>query len=306
MQNREGCTGATDSKRNQGKALAAYRVFQDGALEYYAVQMDADQKAERRRYMRKMLLNYPEWGNLPNEELDKIRLMNIGDAYLVEDSEGRSFALRPNRVVREESEFRKACAMIPFEFIDATAKSFLWDKYNSDTTESVNMMNKYLLNYQKFKDKGMGLYIYSGTKGSGKTMLACCLLNEIANRYIGSAKFVNVLDFIEMTKKSFDGADEEVNAIYQAGILVLDDIGVQMAREWVDTVLYRLVNSRYVNKLPTIYTSNLSVESLKIDDRVVDRIESTTYTIELPNESIRRDMRQQEKQMLLDEIRNGI
>ena len=102
-------------------------------------------------------------------------------------------------------------------------------------------------------------------------------MNEIGKRYAVGTKFCNVLDFLDMTKKGYSGDDREVTALFDASLLVLDDIGVQMSKEWVDTVLYRLVNSRYTNRLPTIYTSNIPVEKLKVDDRISDRIESTTY-----------------------------
>ena len=195
--------------------------------------------------------------------------------------------------------------MMPFKFFEVTAKDFDWTKYKADITEPKQMVNKYIMHYPKLKDMGMGLYIHSGTKGSGKTMLACCLINELTKRYQGSVRFVNILDFLEMTKKGFDGEDEEVNAVRQAALLVVDDIGVQMSKEWIDTVLYSLVNDRYVNRLPTIYTSNIPVEKLKIDDRIIDRIESTTYPVRLPEEAIRRVTREQEKQKLLQEIENA-
>ena len=304
MQDLESCTGATDLKGINGKELAEFRVFKEDGIDYYAMQMNSDQRAERRIYLRKALLNYPEWENMSNEKLDQIRLKKVEGGYLAEDPEGREFFLPHNHVSSEESEFRKIRAMMPFDFINITAKDFLWDKYNADTSSSRNMMNQYIMNYQEFKNKGMGLYIYSETKGSGKTMLACCLLNEITKRYVCSVKFINILDFIEMTKKGADSGSEDVKAVYQAGLLVVDDIGVQMAKEWIDTVLYRLINDRYANRLPTIYTSNLPVDGLKIDDRITDRIESTTYPIRLPDEPIRKAMRQQAKQNLLNDILN--
>lgn len=39
-----------------------------------------------------------------------------------------------------------------------------------------------------------------------------------------------------------------------------------------------------------------------MDDRITDRIECTTYPIRLPDESIRKIVRQQEKQELLNNI----
>ena len=150
-----------------------------------------------------------------------------------------------------------------------------------------------------------GHVLLEDVPGSGKTMLACCLLNEITKRHKGSVKFVNILDFLEMTKKGFKGDNSEAKAIQQAGLLVVDDIGVQMSKDWIDTVLYSLVNDRYTNRLPTIYTSNIPVNELRMDDRITDRIESTTYLVKLPEESVRNNLRNQEKQKLLDSIKNA-
>lgn len=288
-----------------GKRLAQFRLYKAGGFVYRAIPMNAEQLSARRIYMRKALRKYPEWGNLSNDGLNDIRLYDIGDSCIVEDSKGYEYILRSDKVTKEETEFRKVRAMIPFEFINLTGRDFMWDKYKLDVSAEKDMVNNYITKYLYFKEKGMGLYIYSGTKGSGKTMLACCILNEIAKRYAGSVKFVNILDFLEMTKKGFDGNDEDIRAIYQAGLLVLDDIGVQMNKEWIDTILYRLINTRYVEHMPTIYTSNILPDCLKMDDRIIDRIESTTFSVNLPEESVRKDTRKQEKRKLLDEIKNA-
>jgi len=289
-----------------GKELAEYRVYAAGGKTYRAMHMDEAQISERRMYLRKELRNYPQWENLSNEELNNIRLFMMGERLIVEDGKGREFVLPSGGIGRGESDFRRVRAMMPFEFMGLTGKDFQWGRYKADTSGCKDMTNKYIMNYPKFKEKGMGLYIYSGTKGSGKTMLACCLLNELSGRHAGSVKFVNILDFLEITKKGFNGNDTELKAIYEAGLLVVDDIGAQMSKEWVETTLYRLVNHRYVGRLPTIYTSNIPINSLKMDERITDRIESTTYSVKLPEESIRRDMRQQDKQKLLNELKNAL
>ena len=49
MQNLESCTGATGLKGINGKELAEFRVFQEGGFDYYARQMDADQRVESKR-----------------------------------------------------------------------------------------------------------------------------------------------------------------------------------------------------------------------------------------------------------------
>lgn len=299
MTDKKNCTGATELS---GEALSKFRVYREGCLDYFAMVMSAEQISERRIYMRKILLQFPKWANQSNNELDAIRLYRAKDKFIVEDSEGHEIVLGVSKVTSEVSEFRKVRAMIPFEFMNLTGKDFKWDKYKADTSGEKNLINAYITKYLEMESNGIGLYIYSGTKGSGKTMLSCCLLNEIANRYGKNVKFVNILDFIEMTKKSYDGQTEDIDSIYQAKFLVLDDIGVQMPQEWINSILYRLINDRYVKRRPVIYTSNIPIEYLKIDNRITDRIESLTYPVKLPEESIRRDTQRQAKQELLNRI----
>lgn len=302
MEKEQSCTGAT---KLTGEELARYRLRKPGGMEWYARSMTSEELSERRIYMRKTLVRFPRWENMTNAQYEDIRVYRQGNYLMLEDANGYEYLLPAAGVTAEESEFRKIRAMMPFEFLDVRAKDFQWSRYQGDVTVAKEMVNRYILHYEKLRNKGMGLYIHSGTKGSGKTMLACCLLNEITKRYKGVVKFVNILDFLEMTKKGFSGDDEDVNNIRHAGLLVVDDIGVQMSKEWIDTVLYSLVNDRYVNRLPTIYTSNIPVNRLKMDDRITDRIESTTYSVQLPEESIRKAMREQQKQKLLQEIESA-
>lgn len=289
----------------EGLELAKFRLHREGCINYRDVRMNDEQLHKRRMYLRKVLAAYPAWENLSNDALNDIRLESVGSGYLVEDSKGYEFLLRSNRITPEETDFRRKRAMIPFEFIGLTGKDFIWEKYKMDASDQKNFITSYIMKYPKYRDRGVGLYIFSGTKGSGKTMLACILLNEISKRYTGSVKYVGVLDFLEMTKKGFRNEDEDLNAIREAGLLVLDDIGVQMSREWVETVLYRLIDHRYTQRLPTIYTSNISIDGLKVDDRITDRIDCTTLPVNLPEESIRKYTRQAEKKRLAEEIENA-
>ena len=285
------------------KVLASFRVTGGKGIAYRSMAMTDDQRLARRSYIRQALKRHPTLCNLSNEKLDSIRLVGLSDGrFVLEDEEGYEYLLPSTTVQSGEAEFRRVRAMMPFEFVNLTGKDFDWTKYTADVTDAKTIVNKYILHFPDFREKGMGLYICSRTKGSGKTMLACCLLNELAKRYPGSIKFVNALDFVEMTKKSFHEEDREIQALYQANVLVIDDIGVQLAKEWTDTVFYRLINERYTNRRPTIYTSNVPSDILKMDDRIVDRIESTTYLVGLPEESIRKATRQQEKEKLMQEI----
>lgn len=288
------------------KQLAAFRVRKEGSLSYMAMYMTEDEIAERRAYIRQALRNTRR-NNLTNDVLDQIRLTEFDNkSYIFEDNEGREFYICSDMLTKEETEFRKARSMIPFNFMGLKGKDFNWDIYGKDIKKAKKYVNNFILKFEQFREHGMGLYIYSATKGSGKTMLSCCILNEISERYPISVKFINALDLLEMTKQGYKGDEpEELKPLYTSSVLVIDDIGVQMSKDWINTVFYRLINVRYTDRLITIYTSNVAPDALNMDDRIIDRIGSTTYLLELPEVPVRHMKQEQEKERIFDKIENA-
>ena len=73
-------------------------------------------------------------------------------------------------------------------------------------------------------------------------------------------------------------SETEFRAAADAGLLVLDDLGVSKNSEWVEEVNYRLVNHRYENTLPTLFTSNVRPRDLAeaLGERVASRLTEMT------------------------------
>ena len=177
--------------------------------------------------------------------------------------------------------------MIPFEYLDVTAKDFYWTAYGADNPvakKSKTLANAFIINFQKWRQKGKGLYIYSATKRTGKTFLSFCLANEVIGRNDANLKYVNIIDYFDLTKRTYSSADdrEERDKIMKAAVLILDDIGVDVSKEWMNTKLYQLLNYRSLHKLVTIITSNYEVEQLKVDDRVKSRINDMCILLPIP------------------------
>ena len=287
--------------------LAGYRVMTPGCILYRALNMTPEQISARRAYLRQLLLK-TQWGNSSNAILDGIRVRRIPgtNEFLLADDQEYEYLLSTSTLDLSAGAFRKARSMVPFEFKDKFLNDFDWSKYAGyDVKEVKNLAVNYLKEFEDFRKNGMGLYICSGTKGSGKTLLASIILNEISKRYAVNTKFVTVLDFIEMTKKGFNDSGGEVKMLYEAAVLVLDDLGVQMSKEWIESSLYQLINHRYNNKLVTIYTSNIRFTEMKIDDRIIDRIDATTYPLNIPEVPVRHQMKKAEKDKLMSDIMSG-
>lgn len=162
-------------------------------------------------------------------------------------------------------DFRRSRSMMPFHYLDADMAKFKWDVYGSDITMQRKIAESFIANFNEYRKAGKGLYIFSKTKGSGKMFLSCALANEVMERLDICVKFISVPELLEMTKKSYrDFAKEEgLDRIKEAELLILDDIGAETKKEWVDTELFRLIDSRYASKKVTIFTSNVPSDMLK-------------------------------------------
>lgn len=187
---------------------------------------------------------------------------------------------------------RRSRSGMPLEYVYCTGKSIDWGKYGSqDITTQKNIVNAFVINFKAFQREGRGLYFYSDTKGSGKTMIACAVANEILKSHDISAKFINVPDYIELVKAKDNSSKERLQSILEAGLLIVDDIGAQVEnKEWITTALLRLVDRRYTNHCPTIYTSNVRMEDLKTDERIAERIYAVSVPVVMPEVNVRRKM----------------
>lgn len=180
---------------------------------------------------------------------------------------------------------------MPPEYVYCTGKSIDWGYYPEDTTTQKDIVNSFVINFKDFQREGRGLYFYSQTKGSGKTMVSCALANEILRTHDISIKFISVTDYIELVKAKDDSSRERVNAILEAGLLILDDVGAQVEnKEWISTALLRLIERRYTNHYPTIFTSNVRMEDLKTDSRISDRIYAVSVPVIMPEVDVRRQI----------------
>lgn len=187
---------------------------------------------------------------------------------------------------------RRSRSGMPLEYVYCTGKSIDWGKYGSENiTLQKNIVNAFVINFAMFQREGRGLYFYSDTKGSGKTMIACAVANEILKAHDISVKFISVTDYIELVKAKDDVSRGNVKAILEAGLLILDDVGAQVEnKDWITTALFRLVDRRYTNHYPTIFTSNVRMEDLKTDSRISDRIYSVSVPVIMPEVNVRRQI----------------
>ncbi len=128
----------------------------------------------------------------------------------------------------------------------------------------------------RFADRPEGWLVLLGVYGCGKTHLAAAIANRLIER--GHAVlFVVVPDLLDHLRATFAPGspasfDVRFDEIRNAPILILDDLGTQSSTPWALEKLFQILNHRYAARLPTVITSNQSLEEIdiRIRSRMVD------------------------------------
>ena len=196
---------------------------------------------------------------------------------------------------------------VPSHFREADITKFDFNIYKRDIADIKKIVMHFFEEYKEWEMNGKGLYIYSKTAGSGKTFLACCLAKSVMMRYGKRMKFITAPDYMDKVAQGYDLAKEGIKQspaqpYKDCDLLILDDIGTQMSKEWQNQELFKLINYRVTEGLVTIYTSNFEAEKLNLDDRIKNRIMSSTIFIPIPEESIRVKKSQEAQDSFLDKI----
>ena len=168
---------------------------------------------------------------------------------LKEQQEQQAIAKRINLVSLPQS-YRK------ITFADIA----LDDVARVDTFES---LVDFVANYPSPDQKG--LYIY-GDMGVGKSFMLAAMAHELSETKKVTTTIIHYPSFtIDVKNGIKDGSvKEQIDAVKQAEVLVLDDIGAEQFSSWIrDDVLQVILQHRMIEELPTFFTSNYSFADLE-------------------------------------------
>lgn len=182
-------------------------------------------------------------------------------------------------------------ACIPHMYEVVRFKHLTNKYYDEDMTEKLGQIKAFADNFEAAKKGGAGLYLWSETKGSGKTMTACALANELLEQgyQVRFATSARILREVRNTYK--DNAEYTENQMLAdlktCELLIIDDLGVEKITDWVQEKMYEIINERYLAARPTIFTANTDIKDLPYNERVSSRIEQMCVNIHYPETSVR-------------------
>jgi len=225
--------------------------------------------------------------------------------YPEKNGEIVEFSYRPCKYKKELDEQNKYLDNIyyfdmPNDIKNASMKSI--DTKDKNRFPVIKWINEFI-NDTLSETYHKGLYL-NGNFGCGKTYLISAMLNELAKKEKKVA-IIYYPEFLRSLKESFYDQEEfkrKFNYIKKVDLLLLDDIGAESVTEWSrDEILGTILQYRMEEKLPTFFTSNLTIEELEqhlsttskdVDivksRRIIERIKQLTENITMISENKRK------------------
>ncbi len=197
-------------------------------------------------------------------------------------------AERKQGAINAREYIRENCG-IPKKYLDKTFDNYI------PRNDDEKRLKQWGIEFaeKNFDNTGIWLVMLGGV-GVGKTHISTAIMNKtidtmdiaehIAERFINGydtnialpCRYVRCTDLIEGEKdrmKDYSATDYEA-LCKKTPLLVLDDFGVTVATDWNRDLFYRILDYRYINDLPTVLSTNLSIEKLKdaLGVRTFDRL----------------------------------
>ena len=174
-----------------------------------------------------------------------------------------------------------AAARIPRRYEKCSFANFVSEP-GSSQEKAILQAHKLASEYPAV-DRGL---IFMGPAGVGKTHLSVSIIKDLTEKGFASVfcEFGSLLKQIQDSYNPVSKSSElkVLAPVFQADVLVLDELGATVPTDWVRDTMYQIINRRYNDKKLTIFTTNYldkprSEKEQVLEDRIGTRLRSRLY-----------------------------
>ena len=236
------------------------------------------------------------------------------DGFIVfKDDEGRIMAAECECMKKYKEEKKLKFANIPELMKKITLQDVKLDVYREQENKKVvvvacKTIKEYINHFEEMKKRGQGIYLWSETRGSGKTHLIVALANKLMEsnqvKFATSGQIINAIK--ETYGKNGSYTENDLLAdICTTEILIIDDFGSEKITDWVNEKFYHIINQRYMDNKVTMFTSNTAINDLPYDKRITNRICEKVFELHYAEESIREHKAEENQAEIIRILKGG-
>lgn len=170
-----------------------------------------------------------------------------------------------------------------------------WDFAHDDgeSSQIIKIARNYVENFGKMLEDGKGLLLF-GSVGNGKTFASACIANALIDKGF-PVLMTNFARIANTVQGMFDGRQEYYDSFNKYALLVIDDLAAERKTEYMQEIVFNVIDSRYRSGLPVIITSNLTASEIKNPadlayQRIFSRLLEMCVPVEVKGEDRRRKM----------------
>jgi len=157
---------------------------------------------------------------------------------------------------------------------------------NTQMTKTLEYSKQYV---KKFADSHKNM-LFMGRSGSGKTFLSCAIACELIEKgnFVFYTTAQDMISALESEKFNKDDK-KDTKSLFEADLLVIDDLGSEYRTQFADSALYNVVNSRINSGKPMIISTNYGAEEIEAEyhERISSRLLNEFMTIPFADVDIR-------------------
>ncbi len=175
--------------------------------------------------------------------------------------DGEQFAAECSCRVERKAGLRLKRARIPERYAHCSLESFDTGFRSADPSLGMALMaTRRFADGYPLETEGRGLLL-TGSIGAGKTHLAVGLLRELIEQRGATGVFCDYRDLLKQIQNSYNPHVattelEILRPVFEAEILVLDELGAVKPTDWVWDTVAHILNTRYNDKRTTLITTN--------------------------------------------------
>ena len=161
-------------------------------------------------------------------------------------------------------------------------KSFSGFKITKATKAMFDIAYGYAKDFSKIRNERPNGVAFTGTVGTGKTHLLAAIANNLLTRRV-PVLFINTTNLLaELLQAQFSEdrseMERKIGLVSNVDVAIFDDLAKEKVSEWGQTQYYRIINHRYLECLPTLFSSNCDWDLLadKLGEATMSRLYEMT------------------------------